>query len=122
MRMRRHRRAESGRPPPVSVAKARRSVARKRSPGNRGRLGGEAIHGVRSHSPIRSTSDHNALVEALAARGESPAGIRPTMHPPWLRCSFLKYWPDILGRRALPLGRLVGLGARRDFHHGLLPS
>ena len=28
--------------------------------------------------------------------------------------------PGILGRRALPAGRLTGLGARRDFHHGLL--
>ncbi len=27
------------------------------------------------------------------ARGESPAGIRPTMHPRWLRCSFFKYGP-----------------------------
>src|SRR6266571_2373082 len=32
----------------------------------------------------------------------------------------LQIWPDILSRRALPPGRLVGLGARRDFHHGLL--
>jgi len=66
MRMRRHRRAGSGRPPPVSLAKARRSAALNRSPGNRGRLGGEAIHGVRSHSPIRSKSDHCVPVEALA--------------------------------------------------------
>jgi hypothetical protein len=28
--------------------------------------------------------------------------------------------PDILGRRALPAGRLAALGARRYFHHGLL--
>jgi hypothetical protein len=27
----------------------------------------------------------------LAARGESLAGIRPAMHPRWLRCSFLRY-------------------------------
>ena len=29
----------------------------------------------------------------LAARGESPAGIRPAMHPRWLRCSSFKYGP-----------------------------
>jgi hypothetical protein len=29
-------------------------------------------------------------------------------------------WPDILGRHALPAGRLARLGARLDFHHGLL--
>jgi hypothetical protein len=28
--------------------------------------------------------------------------------------------PDILGRRALPAGRIPGLGATPDFHHGLL--
>src|SRR5438093_11361624 len=28
--------------------------------------------------------------------------------------------PDILGRRALPAGRLACLGATLDFHHGLL--
>jgi 5-methylcytosine-specific restriction endonuclease McrA len=33
---------------------------------------------------------------------------------------FLQIWPDILSRRALPAGRLAALGARRDFHHGLL--
>jgi hypothetical protein len=30
--------------------------------------------------------------------------------------------PDILGRRALSAGRLAGLGATLDFHHGLLAS
>ena len=30
--------------------------------------------------------------------------------------------PDILARRALPDGRLAGLGATLDFHHGLLGS
>ena len=29
-------------------------------------------------------------------------------------------WLDILSRRALRAGRLVALGARRYFHHGLL--
>jgi hypothetical protein len=29
----------------------------------------------------------------------------PPIHPPWLRCSSLKY-PGILGRRASPGGRL----------------
>jgi hypothetical protein len=28
--------------------------------------------------------------------------------------------PDILGRHALPGGRIAGLGATPDFHHGLL--
>src|SRR5262245_13754021 len=40
----------------------------------------------------------------------------------WLRCSFFKYGPDILSRRALPSWRLAGLGARRAFHHGLLAA
>jgi hypothetical protein len=44
------------------------------------------------------------------------------MHPRGRRCSFLKYRLDILGRRALPTGRLAGLGARRSFHHELLAT
>src|SRR5947208_667765 len=55
----------------------------------------------------------------LAARGESltafdgrciPAGcVAPRSNT-----------PGILGRRALPAGRLARLGATPDFHHGLL--
>src|SRR6266478_3382700 len=55
----------------------------------------------------------------LAARGESlaafdgrciPAGcVAPRSHT-----------PGMLGRRALPAGRLARLGATPDFHHGLL--
>jgi CHASE2 domain-containing sensor protein len=44
------------------------------------------------------------------------------MHPRWLRCSALKYWPGILGCRALPTWRLARLGATPDFYHGLLAS
>jgi hypothetical protein len=44
------------------------------------------------------------------------------MHPQRLRCFSFKYWLNILSRRALPLGRLDGLGARRAFHHGLLST
>src|SRR6476646_8096832 len=43
------------------------------------------------------------------------------MHPRGLRCSSLNT-PGILGRRALPAGRLARLGATSDFHHGLLPE
>ena len=62
------------------------------------------------------------LTLSRAARGATPDGIRPAMHPRWLRCSFFKYGPDILSRRALPSWRLAGLGARRACHHGLLDS
>src|SRR4029077_4229014 len=59
------------------------------------------------------------LFGGLAARGESlaafdrrciPAGC---VAPP-------SNTPGILGRRALPPGRLAGLGATPDFHHELL--
>ena len=60
-----------------------------------------------------------AIARLLAARGESlaafdgrciPAGC---VAPP-------SNTPGILGRRALPAGRLARLGATPDFHHGLL--
>ena len=31
-------------------------------------------------------------------------------------------WPDILGHRALPTGRIAALGARRNFRHGLFTA
>src|SRR5436309_9743931 len=61
----------------------------------------------------------NRFAGLLAARGESlaafdgrciPAGcVAPRSHA-----------PGMLGRRALPAGRLARLGATPDFHHGLL--
>src|SRR5438876_4983419 len=56
---------------------------------------------------------------ALTARGETPAAFgrrcipADCVAPP-------SNIPDILGRRALSSGRLAGLGATPDFHHGLL--
>src|SRR5881396_2884079 len=60
-----------------------------------------------------------ASVCIIAARGESLAafdercipagGVAPPSNT-----------PGILGRRALPAGRLTRLGATPDFHHGLL--
>ena len=55
----------------------------------------------------------------LAARGKSPAAFDRRCVPPdcVARRSNI---PDILPPRALPGGRLAGLGASRDFCHGLL--
>src|SRR5256712_9810004 len=59
--------------------------------------------------------------ERLAARGESLAAFDG-------RCIPAGYvappsnTPGILGRRALPSGRLARLGATPDFHHGLLTA
>jgi hypothetical protein len=55
----------------------------------------------------------------LAARGKSLAAfdgrciLAGCVAPP-------SNIPDILGRHALPAGRIAGLGATPDFHHGLL--
>src|SRR5688572_21106137 len=55
----------------------------------------------------------------LAARGASPAAFDRRCIPP--RCvAPASNTPGILGRRALPAGRIAGLGATRDLHHGLL--
>ena len=42
------------------------------------------------------------------------------MHPVWLRCSSLKYSriPGILGRRALPTGRIAALVLAATFTTG----
>ncbi len=59
------------------------------------------------------------LSTGLAARGESPAAFDRRCIPVGCVASPSNI-PDILGRRALPAGRLAGLGATPDFHHGLL--
>jgi hypothetical protein len=59
-----------------------------------------------------------AVRPALAARGESPAAFEQRCIPPG-DVAPLSNIPDILGRRALPAGRLAVLGATPDFHHGL---
>jgi hypothetical protein len=60
---------------------------------------------------------HRPLV--LAARGESPAAFERRCIPPGCVAPPSNI-PDILGRHALPGGRLAVLGATPDFHHGLL--
>jgi hypothetical protein len=57
-----------------------------------------------------------------SSRGKSRAGIRRTLHPSSLRFSSPEYGP-IFGLLApRESGRIVRLGARQAFHHGLLVS
>src|SRR5256712_9399956 len=58
---------------------------------------------------------------ALAARGESPAAFDGRCIPGGCVAP-RSNTPGILGRRALPAGRLARLGATPDFHHGLLTT
>ncbi len=81
-----------------------------------------------THRPSR----HRADRPGLAARGESLAAFdgRCIPKPPQRGCRVggpgagcvapRSNTPGILGRRALPAGRLARLGATPDFHHGLL--
>ena len=68
---------------------------------------------------LQLTDDGVAALKGLAARGESPAAfdrrcIPPGCVPPRSNTA------GILPRRALPTGRITGVGATLDFHHGLL--
>ena len=65
----------------------------------------------------RFSCDRVAL--PLAARGESLAAFDGRCIPAGCVAPPLNT-PGILGRRALPAGRLARLGATPDFHHGLL--
>src|SRR5580658_10219573 len=53
------------------------------------------------------------------ARGESPTAFERRCIPAGCVAPPSNV-PDILGRHALPAGRLAVLGATPDFHHGLL--
>src|SRR6266849_3708488 len=73
---------------------------------------------------IRSTivlGSASLIVLGLAARGESPAAFDGRCIPAGCVAPPSNI-SDILGRRALPAGRLARLGATLDFHHGLLGS
>src|SRR6186997_977380 len=61
----------------------------------------------------------SVLLGALAARGKSLAAFDGRCIPGGCVAS-PSNTPGILGRRALPAGRLARLGATPDFHHGLL--
>ena len=61
------------------------------------------------------------LAVGLAARGESPAAFDLRCIPAGCVAS-RSNTAGIFPRRALPDGRSVGLGATRDFHHGLLAT
>ena len=79
-------------------------------------------------------NDNRPEVCELAARGESLAAFdgRCIPKPPQRGCRVgvpgagcvapRSNTPGILGRRALPAGRLARLGATPDFHHGLLDA
>src|SRR5688500_6834782 len=65
-----------------------------------------------SSDGVSATLTPAARGESLAAfdgRGIPAGGVAPPSHT-----------PGMLGRRALPAGRLARLGATPDFHHGLL--
>jgi hypothetical protein len=55
----------------------------------------------------------------LAVRGESPTAFGWRRIPSGCVAPSSNI-PDILGHRALGAGRITGLGATPDFHHGLL--
>jgi hypothetical protein len=62
---------------------------------------------------------HKSALVALAARGGTPPAFgRPCISPGGVTPP--SNIPDILGRRALPVGRIAALGATAEFHHGLL--
>ena len=68
--------------------------------------------------PFASHTSHR-LLATLAARGESPAASGRRYIPP-RGVARRSNTPGILPPRALRAVRLDGLGATRDFHHGLL--
>ena len=73
-------------------------------------------------APSTAKSDGGGLADSfcgLAARGESPVAFDRRGIPPDGVAS-RSNTPSILPGRAWSAGRLAGLGAKRDFYHGLL--
>ncbi len=61
---------------------------------------------------------HRALT--ISARGKSRRGIRPGLHRARTALPPRSHTPGMLPQSALSGGRSPGLGATRDFHHGLI--
>ena len=77
--------------------------------------------------PVSSLSFSIAAAAGLPARGESPAAFDRRCIPPWAALGVVhdgSNTPGICPPRALPWATAIsvqrGLGATRDFHHGLL--
>src|SRR6266852_1835332 len=76
------------------------------------------------HATFDTVAGANAVTDSMAAliltaRGESLAAFDGRCIPAGCVAP-RSNTPGILGRRALPAGRLARLGATPDFHHGLL--
>src|SRR5712691_5446635 len=87
----------------------------------------------RDHCAATTDGSSVTVTPPLTARGESLAAFdgRCIPAPPQRGCRVgdpagcvapRSNTPGILGRRALPSGRLARLGATPDFHHGLLTA
>src|SRR2546422_9225938 len=72
-----------------------------------------------SLTPACTTRRRSCAGITLTARGESLAAFDGRCSPGGCVAP-RSNTPGILGRRALPAGRLARLGATPDFHHGLL--
>src|SRR5437762_13977845 len=65
-------------------------------------------------SPWRNSRRHSTGAASLLHPNAAAA-----LGTPRLAALLLpQIWPDLLGRRALRSGRIAGLVARRDLHHG----
>src|SRR3954452_4129399 len=71
------------------------------------------------HCRRRAVLDTQPVQDVLAARGATPSAFERRSIPSGCVAPPSNI-PDILGRRALPAGRLAVLGATMDLHHGLL--
>ena len=78
-------------------------------------------HVRRRYPVLLSRAPRPEESDALAARGATPSAFERRCIPSGCVASPSNI-PDILGRRALPDGRIAALGATMDLHHGLLGS
>ncbi len=86
-----------------------------------GRMGVSYLTFVSDRTKRLEAVSRQVVVAALAARGESPAAFDRRCIPPTYVAS-RSNTAGIFPRRALVDRRITGLGATRDFHHGLLAS
>src|SRR5882762_3973946 len=78
---------------------------------SRGAVSVERLTARRKSGCIRRAMHPRSTPTRLPRWGPRPGGVAPRSNT-----------PGILGRRALPSGRLARLGATPDFHHGLLSA
>src|SRR5204862_3589911 len=114
-------------PPAAIRLQRRRQACRDNEQNESGRGGEDVTHGQAARGESLAAFDRRCIPKppqrGCRVGGPGASGVAPPSNTPGIATPPRKRraaGAPVLGRRALPAGRLARLGATPDFHHGLL--